>query len=116
VLRVKARTGVNAVLDLTEMFMQDSGDIPEYKACHIYGTGPMKVEFFSTGACAGGSYLALQTPVLGRKYVIASYYDNPGIGGISGFARSPSSLENSKGCFLIIAPHDSTRVTITPNA
>ena len=58
-----------------------TGDSLQYKACHITSKKPINVQFFSTGSCSGGSYLALPTPALGKNYVIPSYYDNPANGG-----------------------------------
>lgn len=113
---VPARTGIQIPLDLSQIKMADSGDVAEYGACHVTADRAVNVEFFSTGACAGGSYLALATPVLGKKYVVASYNDNPGNGGLLGGSLGPSSLEISHGCFEIVAPYDNTIVTIIPNA
>ena len=113
---IPARTGIPVQLSLQNMLMAESGDVAEYGACHISADRAVNVEFFSTGACAGGSYLAITTPGLGKKYVVASYNDNPGNGGLLGQYLGPSSLENSRGCFEIIAAYNNTQVTITPNA
>ncbi|MDP4230443.1 MAG: T9SS type A sorting domain-containing protein [Bacteroidota bacterium] len=108
---ISSRNSVQIALDRTEMRMTEPGDIPEFHACHITAKKPISVQFFSTGANSGGSYLALPTPGLGKKYVIASYNDNPGIGAFD----SLRSGEKAGGYFMVIAPFDHTHVTITPN-
>lgn len=114
---VSARTAVQVPLPLAFVQMGDTGDVPEYAACHVTARRAINVEFFSTGACAGGSFLPLQTSVLGKKYVIASYNDNNGAGGIVGGGNyGPSAIETSEGFFEIIVPYDSTKVTITPTS
>ncbi|MDP4231509.1 MAG: T9SS type A sorting domain-containing protein [Bacteroidota bacterium] len=113
---IPERTGISIPLDSAAMSLKDSGDEAEYASCHITADQPINVQFFSTGACSGGSYLALATPALGKKYVIASYFDNDGKLGLLGQPYGPSILENSHGFFEIIAAFDSTVVTIVPNA
>jgi hypothetical protein len=90
--------------------MKEPGDIPEFNACHITSDYPINVVYFSYGACSGGSYLALPTNALGRKYVVATYFDNPGIG-----SGQISIGELAGGGALIISPFDNTTVTIIPN-
>src|SRR5579872_7407692 len=76
-----AKQGTAILLSKSKMQMSDTlGDFPEYRACHITAKRPINVQYFSTGACAGGSYLSIPTPALGKTYVIPSYFDNPGIG------------------------------------
>jgi hypothetical protein len=112
---VSARTAIQVPLQLPFVKMGDTGDVAEYAACHVSAKRPVNIEFFSTGACAGGSFLPLQTSILGKKYVIASYNDNNGEGGIIGTPTyGASRIETSKGLFEIIAPFDSTSVTIIP--
>jgi hypothetical protein len=95
---VAARTAVQVPMPLAFVEMGDTGDVPEYAACHVSAKRPINVEFFSTGACSGGSFLPLQTAVLAKKYVVASYNDNNGVGGIIGDATyGPNSIETSKG-------------------
>ncbi|MFI5262896.1 MAG: T9SS type A sorting domain-containing protein [Candidatus Kapaibacterium sp.] len=106
-----ARTGIQISLDRTKMKMDEPGDIPQFRACHITSDHPINVQYFSTGPDGSGSYLALATPALGKRYVVASYNDNPGIGAVAG-----SGIDTSDGVFLIIAPFDNTTVKITPNA
>src|SRR6185369_9671870 len=97
--------------------MGDTGDVPEYAAIHITARRAINVEFFSTGACSGGSFLPITTAGLGKKYVIASYGDNPGDLGILGNSGyPPKGIEISEGFFEIIAPFENTQVTITPNS
>ena len=104
---IPARTGFQVPLDVTKMLMDDPGDIPQYRACHITSDHPVNIQYFSCGADAGGSYLALATQALGKKYVIASYNDNPGAGNIA---------DTSEGIFLIVSTFDRTTIKITPNA
>jgi hypothetical protein len=112
---ISARIGVQIPLTISFVKMSDTnGESPEFRACHVIAKRGAHVEFFSTGACAGGSFLALQTALLGNKYVIASYQDNPGNGGLIGAVNPPSSIETSHGFFEIISTQDSTKVTITP--
>ena len=113
---IPARTGIQIQLDRSHVQMADDGDVPEYGACHITAERAINVEFFSTGACSGGSFLPITTAGLGKKYVIASYNDNPGTGGLLGGYLGPKELENSHGFFEIVAAYDSTKVTITPTA
>lgn len=107
-LAVKARRSIQVPLNLPLMKMSDSGEVAEYKACHIIAKSAINVQYFSTGACAGGSYLALPTNVLGNSYVVESYHDNPGWGGLL-------TNENSVGYFMIVGAYDSTTIEITPN-
>jgi len=110
--KVNARTGVQILLDTNHMRMNQTGDIAENTACHITADQPINVQYFSTGACSGGSYLSLATPALGKKYVVASYNDNNGQGAA---INSGAQGENSGGFALIIAAFDKTNITITPN-
>ncbi len=92
------------------MRMTDPGGIAEFKAMHITSTVPINVQYYSTGANSGGSYLAIPTSALGQQYVVETYHDNPGgAGGIL-------SHESSAGGVLIIAPFDGTNVVITPTS
>lgn len=109
---VNAKQAFSVALDQKAMLMTEPGDKPEFKACHITSTKPINVQYFSTGACSGGSYLALPTPALGKKYVLASYNDNPGIGAAT---NSGAQGELAGGGGMIVAPFDSTHVTIIPN-
>jgi hypothetical protein len=115
---VAARTAIQVPMPLTFVKMSDTnGDVPEYKACHVTAKRPINVEFFSTGACSGGSFLPITSAGLGTKYVIASYGDNPGDLGILGNPQyGPRYIEDSHGFFEIIAPYDGTTVTIVPNS
>jgi hypothetical protein len=107
---IPAKNTIQVLLDSLHLRLTEPGDIPEFKSCHITADAPVNVMFFSTGACSGGSYLALPTPGLGKSYVVPSYDDNPANG-----AGEPFQSEPSGGFFLIISAFDSTRVTITPN-
>ena len=61
--RVPAKTAIPVKLQTSLMKMDEPGDMPQYRACHISALHPVNVQYFSTGADAGGSYLALATPV-----------------------------------------------------
>jgi len=101
-------------LDIYSMKMDTASDAPAYKACHIKSTYPISVMYISIGVCAGGSYLALPVLGLGRKYVAASYNDNPGSGALIGQYVGPTSLDYAAGEFEVIATENQTIVTITP--
>ena len=110
---IPARSGIQVQLDLTKMTMSELGDQPQYRACHITSDHPVNVQFFSSGADASGSYLALATQALGKRYVVASYNDNPGDGAI---IISGDTSYISEGVFLVVAAFNNTTVKITPNA
>ena len=116
IYKIPARTGIQVALDTNRMRMNPNGDRAEYTACHITADQPVNIQYFSYGACAGGSYLSLATPALGKKYVIDSYQNNPGELGIECGEFPPPGVEDSHGFFEIIAAFDNTFVTIIPNA
>ncbi|MEP7235477.1 MAG: IgGFc-binding protein, partial [Ignavibacteriota bacterium] len=107
---VTAHNAIEVALDQVAMRPTDPGEKPEFRACHITSKKPVNVQFFSTGANSGGSYLSLPTNALGKNYVVSSYYDNPKLGSVS-----PQRAENAGGFFEIIATENNTNVTITPN-
>ncbi len=114
--QIQAGRTVQILLDFPRMQMTEPGDVAgEFRSCRVTAQKPVTVQFFSTGACAGGSYLALPVNAWGRQYVVASYRDNVGEGGLVG-GRGPSKLGKSAGVFLIIAAYDGTTVTIIPTA
>ncbi len=113
---IPARTGIQIQLDLSQVKMADSGDVPEFAACHVTADRAINVQFFSTGACSGGSFLPITTAALGKRYVIQSYGNNPGNLGLQGGFLGPRELEVSHGFFEIIAPFDGTTVKIIPNS
>jgi hypothetical protein len=114
---VKARQTTQIALDRTQMQMKSPGDIAgEFKSCHITSKKPINVQFFSSGANSGGSYLALPVNAWGKEYVAASYNDNgPGDGAMTG-GRGPASIDPAGGVFMVIAAYDGTEVTIIPTA
>ena len=114
---VKAKQTVEIPLDTNRMKMTDPGDkFAEYRSVHITSEHPVSVMYYSQGACAGGEYLALSTSALGRNYVVASHNDNPdGINAMLG-GGGPTQLDVACGYFLVIAVHDSTKVTIIPTS
>jgi len=113
---IPARTGKQIALNTIRMQLNKNGEIAEYASCHVTAEQPINIEYFSVGPCGGGSYLALETPALGNRYVIESYNDNPGYGALLSSENPPGAVEVSEGFFLIIAPFDSTNVVITPNS
>ena len=113
--KILKHQSVQIPLDYAKMRMPDPGDIdPLYRACHITAKKPVNVQFFSTGPCAGGSYLALPTSGLGKTYVIANWHDNPdGVGAHLG-GLAPNTADKACGAFEIIGAFDGSKVTITP--
>ncbi|HYM20844.1 MAG TPA: hypothetical protein VEW28_07565, partial [Candidatus Kapabacteria bacterium] len=107
---VAARRAVQIPLDVSHIKMDSLGEEVEWKACHITSKKPVNVQFFSTGANSGGSYLALPTNVLGKEYVVEAYHDN--VGGVGGNL----SNEDASGYFMVIAAFDGTTVNITPSS
>lgn len=105
--QVNANRGIQIPLQVSSMKMDEPGDIPQFRSCHITAPHPVNVQYFSTGADAGGSYLSLATPALGKNYVVASYFDNP---------AGDAGQNNAEGFFLVIAPFNNTTVKITPSA
>ncbi len=101
---IPAHTGKQVLFDLTKMTLSSTGEIPQYRACHITSDHPVNVQYSSNGPDGSGSYLALATPALGKRYVIASYNDNA------------TAVDTADGFFLIIAAFSNTTVKITPNA
>jgi hypothetical protein len=106
--QVAKRRSIIVPIDRTRMRMTDPGEKAEYKSMHITSKKPISVQFFSSGACSGGAYLGLPVSSLGRQYIVESYNDNPGAGGVV-------SHESDAGYFMVIAPFDGTTVKITPN-
>lgn len=106
-------------LALSEMKSErPDGDAAEYKACHITSDKPVTVSYFCDGPGSWGSYLALPVSAWGKKYVVASYNDNPG-NGLGEWAIGRTDVEEVKktcGYFTIIGGYNGTVVTITPTA
>jgi len=113
---IPPRTGIQVPIDVGNVISPDSGDVAYYGAIHVTADRAINVEFFSTGACSGGSFLPITTAGLGTQYVVASYNNNPGTLGLLGGYLGPKSIEVSEGFFEIIAPFNGTTVTITPNS
>ncbi|MDP4230323.1 MAG: hypothetical protein Q8916_07980, partial [Bacteroidota bacterium] len=116
VYSIAERTGIQVPINLQYVVLNDTGDVPEFGAIHITAKRPINIEFFSSGACSGGSFLPITTAGLGNRYVVASYKDNNGEMGLIGNPYGPTALELAHGFFEIIAPFDGTTVTITPNS
>ncbi|MBS1902500.1 MAG: T9SS type A sorting domain-containing protein [Bacteroidetes bacterium] len=107
---VLARRSVQVPLDVAHMRPDSTTGGIAYTTCHITSNRNISVTFFSTGACSGGSYLALPTPVLGTRYTVLTYHDNP-----NGYANGTLSNENGRSVAQVIAAYDNTTVTITPS-
>lgn len=113
--KVQKRKSIQIQLDLTRIRMTDPGDmLKEYRSVHVTAQSPISVQFFSSGADGCGMYTSIPTTLLGRKYVAASYNDNPEgtlslIGG-----NGPKVVDVACGFFEIIGTKNGTTVTITP--
>ncbi|HET9135614.1 MAG TPA: T9SS type A sorting domain-containing protein [Candidatus Kapabacteria bacterium] len=113
---ISHRRSIQVQIDRTQMRMDGGGpngfdgEVAQWRAMHITSKKPITVQFFSSGANSGGSYLAIPTNLLGKEYVVESYHDNPN--GTGGYL----SHELSSGYFLIVAPIDGTTIQITPAA
>ncbi len=106
---IPARGSIEVPLELKYMKMSDSGEVAEYKACHIVAISSINVQMMSRGVCSGESYSSQGTSSLGKNYVVESYHDNPnGTGGVT-------TKENSAGYFMIVAAFDNTTIQIIPN-
>ncbi|MBS1902881.1 MAG: IgGFc-binding protein [Bacteroidetes bacterium] len=109
-LTIKAGTTTSYSPDLSAIGNSYvNGEAVHYGTLHIVSRAPITVSMLSTGACTGGSYLALPVSCWGKRYVVQSYLDNPnGSGGmINQFA--------SRGFFQVSAAENGTEVTITPS-
>ncbi|MBS1902495.1 MAG: hypothetical protein JSS75_02170 [Bacteroidetes bacterium] len=114
VVKVAARQSTQVQLDVRKMRMRDTGEVPEYKACHVVSDAPISLQFLSAGPSDDGSYLALPMQCLGKKYVVMSYHDN--VGGLGSLLKHPDDPgANTAGYFLIIATEDGTSVQYAPN-
>lgn len=103
------------LLDDILMRSTEPGDIAEYRSCHIVAKHPVSVQYYRSGSGVTGGYLALPVGTWGKEYVVASDPDNPGYGGWA-FPPDIPSIDNSNGCFMVIAAMNNTTVTILPNA
>lgn len=111
---VKARRAVQIPLDRVRMQMTGYGETgAEFKSCHLTAKKPIHVQYFSSGANSGGSYLALPVVAWAKEYVVASYPDNGTGKGARGAALT---LDKAAGIFMLVAAYDTTQVTITPMA
>lgn len=107
---VMKRRAIQVPLDVAHMKPTTDGQQAEWKSCHITAIRDISVQYFSTGSCSGGSYLALPTPMLGKEYIVSAYHDNT-----NGYGNGTLSNENGRGFFQILAVYDGTHVTITPS-
>jgi hypothetical protein len=81
-------------------------ETPVYRAIRVTSSSPCTVVGYSDNALSSDAFLAIPLHSLGTVHYCASYYDdayNPGV-------------DQLGGEFLIIAPYDGTRVTITTTA
>ncbi len=96
-------------LDRQHMRPTRPGELSEFKAAHIKAKFPISVQCYSQGSATGGLLQAIPTPALGKKYVIASWFDNP-IQSNPGFINRDSSSSE----FMVIAPYEGTTINYTP--
>jgi hypothetical protein len=108
IYRIPAKGSIKLPLDTQAMKVDTASDQPAFNSCHIVSKYPITVEYLSVGECSGGSYLALPNISLGKKYVAASFNDNPG----QGYVRNNN---NSGGSFMVIGTVDGTTVSIVPS-
>lgn len=80
---------------------------PVYKGIRVTSTSPCVVYGYSDNALTTDGYLALPITALGKQYYCVSYYDD-----YYWFVNN----SHLGGEFLIVAPYDSTLVTITTTA
>ncbi len=107
VYNVAARGFLQIALDAVKMSIDTSQEKAAYKSCHIISKLPITVQCFIVNQFAE-TYLSLPLISLGKKYVVASYNDNP-TGGGNTVIMGPCG-----GVFLIIASEDGTIIQITP--
>lgn len=79
---------------------------PVYRAIKVTSSAPCAVYGYSDNSLTTDGYLGLPLEMLGTKYYCLSYYDD---------AYSPG-FDHLGGEFLIVAPYDSTKVTIRTTA
>jgi len=102
--RIKLTT---QAMELNDRKGESSG---EFKSCHIQSNAPIAVQYYTTGPNSCGMYSSIPTNALGKEYVVQTWWSNPGNGiGTSGYACPKDSSASE---FMIIAPFDSTNVTI----
>ena len=110
---MSSRSRLQITLDAQGMRLDSNVETPAYKACHIVSKYPISVQYLSHGANAGGSYLALPTLAVGKKYVIGSYKDDATEGALPKGNGIPAP-DIAGGTFMIIATQDVTGVNIIP--
>lgn len=109
---ILAHHSIQIPLDTNRMRIRSQLDLDTsaYRCCHLVAKAPVNVEYYSTGANSGGSYLALPVQCWGKNYVVESYKDNAS--GAGGYLSS----EDASGCFTVIAAYDSTTIEIALNS
>jgi hypothetical protein len=115
VYHIAPRSTYSVPLVASNMLHDTVGDKVQSSLCHITAKRPISVQYYSIGPNSGGSYLALPISAWGRKYVVASYNDNPGYGAHHNQSYA-SSTDLASGIFMVLAAYDGTIVTITPTA
>jgi hypothetical protein len=97
--------------------LKAADEVVQYRAWHIRSDFPISVSYSSFGYSATATFLVLPTPALGKHYVIASHPSNHGEGSAGNYEQCDTyGRDSGSSCFLIVAAHDSTNVTISPNA
>lgn len=113
-VHIPPKQSTQVQLVTNRMRMRDTGEVPEYKACHVVSDAPISVQVLSNGPTDDGSYLALPVQCLSKKYVVMSYHDN--VGGLGSILKHPDDPgANTAGYFMIIATEDGTSVQYEPN-
>ncbi|MEP7234087.1 MAG: T9SS type A sorting domain-containing protein [Ignavibacteriota bacterium] len=111
---IERRHSLQVELDLIAMRPDTGVDAAQFKTCHITSKYPVSIQFQSKGSNSGGSYLALPSLAVGKNYVVASYFDNPGNNALISWPGLPTKGENSGGAILIIGTQDATNVSVIP--
>src|ERR1051325_1124915 len=90
------------------------GEVPEYTAIHVRADRPVSVSYFSTGPDDCAMYLALPTPVLGKRYVVSAPPNNNATGSAPQPRFCNTNGEPSSSYFAVIGIKDGTSVKIRP--
>lgn len=79
---------------------------PVYRAIRVTSSSPSTVVGYSDNSLTTDGFLAIPTPALGLEHYCFSYFDD---------SYSPG-IDHLGGEFLVVAPYDDTKVTITTTA
>jgi hypothetical protein len=81
-------------------------EVPVYHAIRVTSSSPSTVVGYSDNSLTTDGFLAIPTPALGFEHYCLSYFDD---------SYSPG-IDHLGGEFLVVAPYDDTKVTITTTA